>query len=180
MRRRISLRKRQIVSPTKKLKLAALSSSGSHVTFCYCTKTLMHVTAASEWTKKPKYNHENRILTKREIHQWNVIINLSFFSNWNFSLKQLFFFKLFQSITLLVTTLNYDGVTLHSATRLLTPSSLTKDTQNSGSVAQCPSLPKKNKNSNKKTFKWIRKETKKRMKERREGSIPKLQRHLPI
>lgn len=121
----------------------------------------MQETAASEWTKKPKYNHENRILTKREIHQWNVIINLSFFSNWNFSLKQLFFFKLFQSITLLVTTLNYDGVTLHSATRLLTPSSLTKDTQNSGSVAQCPSLPKKNKNSNKKTFKWIRKKTKK-------------------
>ena len=36
-------------------------------------------------------------------------------------------------------------VTLHSETRLLTPSSLTKETQNSGSEAQGPSLPEKKK-----------------------------------
>ena len=48
-------------------------------------------------------------------------------------------------------------VTLHSETRLLTPSSLTKETQNSGSEAQGPSLPEK-----KKINEYVKKQTKPR------------------
>ena len=49
-------------------------------------------------------------------------------------------------------TLHYaHGITLHSETRLLTPTSLTNDTLNSGSLVQCPSLQKYNEVVNKQT-----------------------------